>query len=839
MVHTAISGGETPGGKVRFKKPTPGQFPYYELAGDQLSHGASLGNRKIWVNTTSTGHIKDVFCNSIGTRVLGPMIITYAVPTRTLLSSVSDPRNIDPARPAYVLLGRDGPGVARIHPFRQQHVFDLAGELHVEETVLVPKLNAEDPPLVLQKIVIWNNGYTDVKVLVTVRSNMQGELGDDLIVNYNPDLRALEVTNESHPDWARIIGAPCMSVHYRTTRDVSAGYAGELEPRLQSDSSSTSGPVGEIQFELPVSAGASAQAIVICAVSGEGIPDARKWYGDCSDFDQYEKTMMAHLAPLGGKSMVETPDPIINQGIFWSKIDMLKVMADYPQGSAFTNDPGRSSNVVARDVAWFVYGCDYLDPEFSEQLLTKFADLQYESGMIPEYFNAIDGAVENYGLSMNDDTPLFVLACCHHYSLTRNRKFLEKVYPAVKKAADFMIAQRDDRGLIMVQADGYGAKGIASWRNVIPNYQIHGAVTEINSECYAALQSMSGMSREMGDDEYANALKKAADDLKQSINTHLLNPGNGLYYLNIEPSGAAHTDVTADQVFPVLFGVADTTVANRIVSRLREDDFLTSAGLRTVPRNSPDYQPSTLSGLKGGVWPGVAFWYAFAASQTYSEYMIESLHAGYLQYMLDPLKNNTVPGEFSEWFDGESLVNRGMRLSPWEPPRLLWAAVEGLCGISFDGAKCRIEPTHPEHWKWLALRRMPFWDGYLTFFAVTAENGITIYSSDPVETSCELHVVGRDVSQRAMVNDYRIHRAAFLKDGILTLCLGSEANTFTTVTITIRDDLLEKNRKYDVRMYARASGWADIGQRTGAELSDMAVNIEGGEFRVVTIAACG
>ena len=100
--------------------------------------------------------------------------------------------------------------------------------------------------------------------------------------------------------------------------------------------------------------------------------------------------MMAHLAPLGGKSMVETPDPIINQGIFWSKIDMLKVMADYPQGSAFTNDPGRSSNVVARDVAWFVYGCDYLAPDFSEQLLTKFADLQYENGMIPEYYNAID-----------------------------------------------------------------------------------------------------------------------------------------------------------------------------------------------------------------------------------------------------------------------------------------------------------------------------------------------------------------------------------------------------------------------------------------------------------------
>ena len=32
-------------------------MPHYELPDNQLSHGASLGNSKIWVNTKATGAI--------------------------------------------------------------------------------------------------------------------------------------------------------------------------------------------------------------------------------------------------------------------------------------------------------------------------------------------------------------------------------------------------------------------------------------------------------------------------------------------------------------------------------------------------------------------------------------------------------------------------------------------------------------------------------------------------------------------------------------------------------------------------------------------------------------
>ena len=270
--------------------------------------------------------------------------------------------------------------------------------------------------------------------------------------------------------------------------------------------------------------------------------------------------------------------------------------------------------MVARDAAWFVYGGDFLDPRFSRELLRHFARKQYPNGKIPEYYNALDGHVEDYGISLNDDTPLFVLACCHHYTTTHSERFIRAMYDDITRAADYILSQRDDTGVVISTADGYDVYGIASWRNVIPGYQMNGAVTEINSECCGALAKLAELARMIGKDEDADNYHRAAEDLKIAINYRLLNQDNGLYYLNIDSSGVAHTDVTADEVFPVLFDVAPDDVAHRIIGRLRADDFLTVAGLRTVSRNSPDYEPTGRIGLLGGVWPGVAFWYAFAAS---------------------------------------------------------------------------------------------------------------------------------------------------------------------------------------------------------------------------------
>ena len=113
----------------------------------------------------------------------------------------------------------------------------------------------------------------------------------------------------------------------------------------------------------------------------------------------------------------------------------------------------------------------------------------------------------------------------------------------------------------------------------------------------------------------SRVVRRAAEDLRDAINEHLIDPETGYYYLCIDVDGAKRTNITCDLVFPVMFGVADRDRAARIVSRLSAESFWTAAGIRTIPGDDIDYGPTHGYGLLGGVWVGVTFWYAFAASR--------------------------------------------------------------------------------------------------------------------------------------------------------------------------------------------------------------------------------
>ena len=88
--------------------------------------------------------------------------------------------------------------------------------------------------------------------------------------------------------------------------------------------------------------------------------------------------------------------------------------------------------------------------------------------------------------------------------------------------------------------------------------------------------------------------------------------------------------------------------------------------------------------------------------------MASALRESFVHYSRDPLGNNTVPGQFSEWLHGETLANRGMMLSPWFPPRFLWAAIEGAAGLDLSGDEPICNPCLAPNWRWLGVRRLCF-----------------------------------------------------------------------------------------------------------------------------------
>jgi glycogen debranching enzyme len=538
---------------------------------------------------------------------------------------------------------------------------------------------------------------------------------------------------------------------------------------------------------------------------------------------------------------VLTPQKTINAGALWSKVNMLRVMAHYPQGLAFTNEPGVSSAVVGRDAAWFVYGNDHFRPDFSRAMLEAFAERQYPDGRIPEYYNAVTNDVGDYGLNINDDTPLYILAINHHFRATGDLEWLRGIYPSVAKAARYIVAQEDERGLVFCPAkDPRGNLwAIASWRNIIPGYTLNGAVTEINAECAAALRAAGHLAQNLGQPEAeAQEFFTAAADLRTAMDQHLINPQNGLYYLNIDADGIVHTDVTGDEIFPVMFRVCSDEVADRIIRRLGQPDFFTPTGLRTASSLDPLYNPALYWGLIGGVWPGLTWWTAFAAARYSPGLAARALASSFEHYAANPRKNNTVPGQFGEWFDGESLVNRGMRLSPWEPPRFLWAAVEGICGMVLQPGHPKINPLLPHHWRWVALRRLPYHSKECSFFATREKYGeshseLHVYATMEVACQHALEVFDEDVTEHVHVLNPDVCHVALRRPGEGVLLLGSTCEGTCQVAIEL-GEVLAPDATYRVSLYDSLSQtWRQGGADKGATLRNPALGIEAGGFRIL------
>jgi len=816
-----------------------GQLPSYFVSGSDLEMGASLANATTWVNTKGTDAIQDVFSTELGLDICGSINLKFAGAGHRLVRAHHDAAEWMPGseQMANVELPPDGDGTFELHPAYQRHTFALPGSLDVTSTTLVPRGKDEDPPAVCIHVAITNRSAAPRALNVYAFAALRGGTPTDVTASYDPGLRALVARNAGQPDWVRLFGTTAPRARYGTTFDVTQVYEPTHVYPLKNDCTAHGDVLGALQVECAVEPGHTWTTSFLLAHSAHGETPAREAYAGCVDVPARLQECAATLFERLNQAQVMSPDPVINDGVLWAKANMLRVMASYPQGRAFTNEPGVSSNVVGRDVAWFVYGCDHFQPDFCRDLLLSFAKRQYANGKIPEYYSALTGKVEDYGLNINDDTPLFILAVNHHWRSTGNRQFLQEVYPAVAKAARYIVSQEDQRGLVVCTAKGQNVWGIASWRNVIPNYTLSGAVTEINAECAAALRATAHLAENMGQpDGEVREFRLAYEQLQQAMNQHLLNPINGLYYLNIDNEGNPHTDVTGDEVFPVMFRVAAEDVAFRIISRLNSPDFWTEGGIRTVSRQSPQYHPFADVGLRGGVWPGLTWWYAFAAARYHPEFMVEALRASFAHYNRAPRHNNTVPGQFSEWFDGESLVNRGMRLSPWEPPRFLWAAIEGMCGVVLRPDVLTVKPVIPAIWSWVALRRLPYQGREVAFFAARApDDGFRIYANEQIESDHPREVFDADVTDEVRIFNQHARLLALARPGEWLIAVGNPLDRLVVVPLDL-SALLDQSTTYQTSLYhSERQQWLEGAGSTSQDLAQLALQIDAGGFRILRI----
>ena len=458
-----------------------------------------------------------------------------------------------------------------------------------------------------------------------------------------------------------------------------------------------------------------------------------------------------------------TPNPAISRGVVWAKVNMLRIIKEYPLGWGSTNSPP-SDILVSRDTSWLVHGFDYFLPGFSREALEVFNRNLDPSGQVVEYVRGAGGFATSYELNINDDTPLHLIAILHHYNATLDDAWVARVLPLVIKVADYLLLQRDENGLIFCNAKGVDMYGITSWRNIIPFYTLDGAVTEINAEAVFALEAAATLCAVAGDAAHWERYASEAQALREKMMAHLFNADTGAFVLNYDKDHNYQDNFTADEVFPVLFNVAGRDQRRAILERLSEPDFVTPVGLRTISTADSWYFPSHGFGLLGGIWPDLTLWFTVALARNgFVEAAAQWLEATYVAVEQGAARN-AVPGQFAEWYDGGSFTNRGMYLSPWTGAKYLWAVAETVCGL--DGYRTsgrpHLSPLVPQAWGWVAAARLRWGAARCTY--VIDEKRKLVFG-DMREASAEepyrCIYAGDDVSDEAATSPIEVGAIAF------------------------------------------------------------------------------
>jgi glycogen debranching enzyme len=524
------------------------------------------------------------------------------------------------------------------------------------------------------------------------------------------------ITTEGRPEEARVFGS---SLRWSTLAADATSLTAEMAVELQG------GESRELSFLL--------------AFSPDGCEDALQGFRAAPDSATLRRQASEAMANTVSRALLYTPDPAINRAMQWAKVNIVRVRHRFRTGQAFTNDPPQDI-VVVRDLGWFVLGSDYFLPELSRRMLdwtVRFA--LHEGGKMTEYLHADETTPvrHDYHLNINDDTPLFVWGLIHHAMTGGDREFLSRHWSVVKGACDWILRQMVD-GLVSCATEGTSVWGICSWRNIIEGYTLSGAVTEINAECYLALRLAADAARVLGYTEDARRFGSAADTLRVEINGRLRSDKTGMYLLNLDNKGVAHHDITGDLIFPVLAGVADEAMSEKILGRLLQADFWTEYGVRTVAPGEPNFNPDSCYQLLGGVWPNLTAWVAYCLRSSMPGMVAEAMVNIYrIADVTRPVDwGFVVPGEFPERLHGMNFTSRGMTLSPWTPPTYLWLGFEGLLGVRCGWKEIELNPALPDDWKWIAVKDLQVNGSWITAFL----HGDVVYSSHQLNSTHPVRV---------------------------------------------------------------------------------------------------
>ncbi|HYY16543.1 MAG TPA: amylo-alpha-1,6-glucosidase, partial [Gammaproteobacteria bacterium] len=210
-----------------------------------------------------------------------------------------------------------------------------------------------------------------------------------------------------------------------------------------------------------------------------------------------------------------------------------------------------------------------------------------------------------------DATLLFLILLGRHAAWTGNLNLFHELRAPIEKALAWMAAYGDRNGDGYLEYQSASHQGLANqgWKDsgdaivnddgslAIPPI----ALVEVQGYAYLAKTTLADLYQRAGEPEWAERLRREAEELRARFNQDFWLAERGIYALALQAEGRPAAVVSSNPGHALWSGIADPDKARRTVERLMAEDMFSGWGIRTLSTKERRYSP--IGYHLGTVWP--------------------------------------------------------------------------------------------------------------------------------------------------------------------------------------------------------------------------------------------
>ncbi|HEY4385150.1 MAG TPA: glycogen debranching N-terminal domain-containing protein, partial [Ktedonobacteraceae bacterium] len=255
-----------------------------------------------------------------------------------------------------------------------------------------------------------------------------------------------------------------------------------------------------------------------------------------------------------------------------------------------------------------------------------------------------------------DVTPLFLITLEAYIRWTNDQEFLQQMWPHAEAAASWLINYGDRDGDTFIEYHKGAETGITNqgWKDAHDSVSHNDgrlarspiALCEVQGYAYAAYRGIAYLAEKLGKEHEATTWTKHAETIQKNFLERFWWPEEQVFAMALDENKQPCHIVTSNTGQCLWTGIVPEEYAQKVVSRLTQEDMSGGWGIRTLSAQAARYNP--MSYHNGSIWPhdnalvGLGFarhgrkeetadllQKMFAASQHYDDARLPELYCGF------------------------------------------------------------------------------------------------------------------------------------------------------------------------------------------------------------------